>query len=191
MNTGNSNEVNEIKYLSPVPLRIGRTEICSRGEQAREKFGLVNGFEQRAIVLDLGGKIVDVNPCHEEQTDPLTVNPDDSFMIGLSTLCLGLRRNFAIAREIGHVMLHWPNMKKSNPEYGMRITRQFDKKNNDLVQATQEANWFACAFLMPEQEFREAYSRGIASEKFAVADDEVEKWARSLNIPANDAPQFS
>ena len=50
---------------------------------------------------------------------------------------------------------------------------------------------FALSFLMPEEEFREAYSQGIVSERFAVPGYAVEKWARHLNIPANDDPQFS
>ena len=192
MDIGNSRATNEIRYLSPVPSGVKRTKIYSLGERVREKYDLVDGFGQHDMISGLGGEIVYVDSCDEKQTDSLTVNPDDSFTISLATLCQGgYRENFAIAREIGHLMLHWPNMKKDNPEHGMRITREVDWNNTDLVQAIQEANWFALSFLMPEEDFREAYFQRIASVKFAVANDMVEKRARYLGIPANDDPQFS
>lgn len=118
----------------------------------------------------------------DDQTDAIVVEPDKSFVIRLSSETGALRDNFTIAHELGHLLLHWPKVRKAHDGCGMRATRRVDESQDSLVRCEWEANWFASAFLMPEADFREAYSVGVASETFGVTQAAVEVRAKTLGI---------
>ena len=64
----------------------------------------------------------------------------------------------------------------------MKATRKVDGSNNDLRRCEWEANWFASAFLMPEQLFKDAYKQKNASGVFGVTQSAVEVRAKALGI---------
>lgn len=170
------------EYLPPIPSRASKPAVWDFAEKQRNAVGLSNGFELSKLVSQNGGKIEYIGMFDRDQTDAIVVKPDESFIIRLSSETGALRDNFTIAHELGHLLLHWPKVRKAHEGSGMRATRRVDESQECLVRCEWEANWFASAFLMPETEFREAYSKGVASETFGVTQAAVEVRAKTLGI---------
>lgn len=172
----------ETEYLDPIPSRVIKQAVFRFAEEQREKVKLVDGFQLPDLVSRNGGRISYIDFTDDDQTDAIIVEPDGEFEIRLSSHTGALRDNFTIAHELGHLILHWPKVRNAHPESGMKATRRIDDSNKDLVRCEWEANWFASAFLMPEAEFRDAYPKGIASEKFGVTDAAVQVRAKTLGL---------
>lgn len=156
------------QYVPPVPSFVSKAGVVKFGEQQRARVGLVNGFQISDVVRDNGGRLSYIDFEDSDQIDAIIVEPDDSFLIRLSSYTGALRDNFTIAHELGHRLLHWPKVKVRDPGKGMKATRKVDARNSDLVRCEWEANWFASGFLMPEDEFRRHWANGVASEKLGV-----------------------
>ena len=171
-----------IEYKEPSPTRARKASICEYADKLREKVGLKNGFDLSEVVNRNGGKLSYIDFMDDDQTDAIVVNPEDKFIIRLSSHTSALRDNFTIAHELGHFVLHWPIVKQKNPGCGMKATRKVDGSNDDLRRCEWEANWFASAFLMPERHFRDAYKKKNASEVFGVTQSAVQVRARALGI---------
>lgn len=171
-----------INYLPPIPSRASKPSVWAFAEKQRAAVGLNNGFDLPSLVSRNGGTIEYIGMFDDDQTDAIVVEPDRSFVIHLSSETGALRDNFTIAHELGHLLLHWPKVRKAHSGSGMRATRRVDESQDSLVRCEWEANWFASAFLMPEAEFREAYRKGIASETFGVTQAAVEVRAKTLKI---------
>ena len=172
----------EVQYLPPIPSRVNKPSIWAFAEKQRKAVGLSSGFELAELVARNRGKLEYIGIFDDDQTDAIVVEPDGSFVIRLSSETGALRDNFTIAHELGHLLLHWPKVRKSHPEKGMRATRWVDESEQNLVRCEWEANWFASAFLMPEKEFRVAFDDGVASETFGVTEAAVKIRAKTLGI---------
>lgn len=172
------------RYLPPIPSRANKPSVWAFAEKQRTAVGLSNGFDLPELVSRNGGKIEYIGIFDEDQTDAIVVEPDNSFVIHLSSETGSLRDNFTIAHELGHLLLHWPKVRKAHSGKGMRATRWVDESDKSLVRCEWEANWFASAFLMPETDFRDAYSKGVASETFGVTQAAVEVRAKTLGLDA-------
>lgn len=170
------------KYIMPTPSRATKSKIFSFAEMQRVKTGLKNGFDLPNLVKKNRGELSYIGFMDDDQTDAIVVESDGSFRIRLSSHTGALRDNFTIAHELGHLVLHWPLVRKNNPGCGMRATRKVDDTNESLRRCEWEANWFASAFLMPEVAFKEAYRAGNASEIFGVTQSAVEVRAKALGI---------
>ncbi|MEM9717173.1 MAG: ImmA/IrrE family metallo-endopeptidase [Pseudomonadota bacterium] len=151
-------------------------------EKQRNAVGLETGFDLAELVTQNGGEISYIHVLDDDQTDAIIVRPDDSFVIRLSSQTGALRDHFTIAHELGHFLLHWPKVQETYEGKEMRATRWVDESNKDLIRCEWEANWFASAFLMPEEDFRSAYSKGVASETFGVTQAAVKVRAKTLGI---------
>ncbi|WP_434612709.1 ImmA/IrrE family metallo-endopeptidase [Tabrizicola sp. M-4] len=171
-----------VTYLPPVPTRATKQLIWNFAEKQRQNVKLTSGFDLKELVARNGGQIEYISFVDPDQTDAIIVKPDGSFVIRLSSQTGVLRDNFTIAHELGHKLMHWPLVKRSNPGVGMKATRSVDASNKDLVRCEWEANWFASAFLMPVAEFKEAYRNGVASETFGVTEAAVNIRAKTLGI---------
>jgi Zn-dependent peptidase ImmA (M78 family) len=171
-----------VSYLPPIPSMVSKPNVWAFAEKQRRKVGLTNGFELPELVSRNGGVIKDIGFFDEDQTDAIIVDPDNSFVIHLSSETGALRDNFTVAHELGHLLMHWPKVRKAHEGDGMRATRWVDEDNTSLIRCEWEANWFASAFLMPEGEFRKAYSKGVASETFGVTQAAAEVRAKTLGI---------
>lgn len=171
-----------VKYSPPIPSRASKLSVWDFAEKQRNAVGLINGFDLPNLVSQNRGEIEYIGMFDDDQTDAIVVEPDGSFVIRLSSETGALRDNFTIAHEIGHLLLHWPKVRKAQDGCGMRATRRVDESKEDLVRCEWEANWFASAFLMPREQFCEAYSKGVASEAFGVTHAAVEVRAKTLGI---------
>lgn len=174
--------VEDTDYIPPIPSRATKAKIFEFAENQRAKTGLKNGFELHDLVKRNGGDLSYIGFMDEDQTDAIVVEPDNSFYIRLSSHTGALRDNFTIAHELGHLVLHWPIVKKSKPGFGMRATRKVDKENEPLQRCEWEANWFASAFLMPSKEFKKAYKEGNAADLFGVTQSAIEVRAKNLGL---------
>lgn len=169
-------------YIPPIPTRAQKARIFSFAEQQRTHTKIKNGFDLHDLVKRNGGDLSYIGFLDEDQTDAIVVEPDNTFRISLSSHTGALRDNFTIAHELGHFLLHWPLVRKSGSNFGMRATRRVDFTNEGLQRCEWEANWFASAFLMPSDEFRSAYFSGNAADKFGVTQAAVEVRAKNLGI---------
>ncbi len=94
------------------------------------------------------------------------------------------RDRFTIAHELGHLFLHYPQFKASNPSIPMKATRWVDASDPEQQRAEWEANWFAAAFLMPGGAFSACW-RGVvrdAASRFAVSTQAAEIRAKDLGL---------
>lgn len=180
-NSTSAAEVTQL-YRAPIPSRVRKDAVWDFAEKQRERVGLKDGFQLTELVAKNGGRIEYISFLDDDQTDAIIVEPDSSFLIRLSSLTQPHRDNFTIAHELGHWLMHWPQVKKVAPGFGMKATRSVDRSSEELVRCEWEANWFASAFLMPADAFRKAYIDGVASEMFGVSDAAVEVRAKSLGI---------
>lgn len=169
-------------YKLPIPSRLGRAAVWTFAEEQRGRVKLKNGFQLPDLVKRNGGEIEHIDFFDADQTDAITIEPDGKFTIKVSAHTGALRDNFTIAHELGHKLLHWPNVRREFPNCGMRATRYVDESCQNLIRCEWEANWFASAFLMPADEFRIAYSNNVASETFGVTEAAVRVRAKSLGI---------
>lgn len=169
-------------YLPPKPCRATKASVWAFAEEQRRKVRLSNGFQLAELVHKNGGEINYIGFLDADQTDAIIVEPDGRFVIRLSQHTGALRDNFTIAHELGHKLLHWPIVRKTNAGCGMKATRSVDESNQDLVRCEWEANWFASAFLMPEEEFKTAFRQGVASETFGVTEAAVNVRAKALGL---------
>jgi Zn-dependent peptidase ImmA (M78 family) len=161
-----------------------KSNVWAFAEKQRSAVGLTSGFDLHELVSRNHGEIAYIGIFDPDQKDAIVVEPDNSFVIRLSSETGALRDNFTIAHELGHLLLHWPKVKNAHAGHGMRATRWVDESDKDLVRCEWEANWFASAFLMPKDEFRRAYRSGVASETFGVTQAAVEVRAKTLGIHA-------
>lgn len=171
-----------VNYLPPIPSRASKANVWAFAEKLRAKVGLSNGFDLSDLVSRNGGNIEYIGMFDDDQTDAIVVDPDRSFVIHLSSETGALRDNFTIAHELGHLLLHWPKVKNAHEGSGMRATRSVDDSEESLIRCEWEANWFASAFLMPKDDFCEAYRKGVASETFGVTQAAVEVRAKTLGL---------
>lgn len=169
-------------YIVPTPSRATKSRIFAFAEEQRRRTGLKNGFDLPDLVKKNRGELSYIGFMDDDQTDAIVVEPDGAFRIRLSSHTGALRDNFTIAHELGHFVLHWPLVRKNNPRCGMKATRKVDDTQESLRRCEWEANWFASAFLMPEEAFMEAYRAGNASEIFGVTQAAVEVRAKALGI---------
>nr|WP_301549758.1 ImmA/IrrE family metallo-endopeptidase [Methylorubrum thiocyanatum] len=89
-----------------------------------------------------------------DSADSIHVTPDGNFTIFMSGLTSSERDRFTIAHELGHYFLHFPLVRKKFPGASMVATRWVDETDTDQRRAEWEANWFAAAFLMPNDLFK-------------------------------------
>ncbi|AUH33812.1 ImmA/IrrE family metallo-endopeptidase [Paracoccus tegillarcae] len=184
MMPGAQSKTHEYEHLPPIPSQASKSNVWAFAENLRAKVGLTSGFDLPKLVSRNRGKIEYIGMFDDDQTDAILVEPDGSFVIHLSSETGALRDNFTVAHELGHLLLHWPRVKKAHAGNGMRATRWVDESDRTLVRCEWEANWFASAFLMPKEDFFNAYHNGVASETFGVTQAAVEVRAKTLGIHA-------
>ncbi len=130
-----------------------REDIFAIASQFAEitHFGIGDDIE--ALVARSGGDIVHVDPRFDARTatGTLEVRKDDGFTIYLPYFSSKARDRFTIAHELGHLVLHYYSRAGDVAE-----VERFDRDGADLAEV--EANWFAAALLMPEDDFREAFT---------------------------------
>lgn len=145
------NIINERTVFSMT--RDVRIAIDNIASLVRSAFGIsVPVTDMDEVVRRIGGSVKESDDLLLIADGAVRKTEDDSFVILVSKNQAPARRNFTIAHEIGHLFLHmgykindelWAQQ-NSNPYY-----------RNGTTQDEYQANEFAAAFLMPEQEYIE------------------------------------
>lgn len=122
------------------------------------------------LVQELGGSVVEKSDLDQLYGKTIRKTGDCSFEIAVSPYQNHEQRNFTIAHELGHLLLHT----------GYLIDKDaWDRQNNGQFigfhsdEAERQSNAFAAALLMPERECQAemgAYSDGNAVDMAKVAD---------------------
>ncbi|TRA90914.1 ImmA/IrrE family metallo-endopeptidase [Rhizobium rhizogenes] len=177
-----------MSFIKPRPLGASKVAVSNFAEEVARKVNYAIGENMRAFVARLGGRISfhdDVRP-DDEFPESIVVQPDGKFQIFLPTVTTEERDRFTIAHELGHLFLHFPQVKRDNPGHAMAATRRIDPDDATQKRAEWEANWFAAAFVMPQQAFRDAYnensSLAFLANKFGVSQKAAEVRISSLGL---------
>lgn len=173
--------------VKPSPLGARKTAVFSFAEDVARHVKYEAGEDMRAFVSRLGGRISfheDVRP-EDDLPESIVVQPDGDFQIFLPTVTTMERDRFTIAHELGHLFLHFPKVKRDHPGCPMVATRKIEPGDQTQQRAEWEANWFAAAFLMPAQSFREYYAKHgtvRTTAKFGVSQSAAEVRAKTLGL---------
>jgi Zn-dependent peptidase ImmA (M78 family)/DNA-binding XRE family transcriptional regulator len=142
-------------------------------ELARERIGLGEGSNKNLLFLleKAGAFIFEKEIGDKIDAYSLWTEEDRAYIILGSVKKSAVRRNFDLAHELGHLLLH----------YKVEFT-MLDKKSYKTIE--DEANSFAAEFLLPENEFRKD-CEGIAKVSNPDAYIDIkEKWNVSLQAIA-------
>jgi hypothetical protein len=155
-----------VSFVKPTPLMASKSAVYSFAENVAKHLKYEIREDMRAFVSRLGGRISyhqEVQPG-DDFPESIIVQPKGEFEIFLPTVTTSERDRFTIAHELGHLFLHFPKFKRDHPGLTMVATRKIDQNDPMQKRTEWEANWFAAAFLMPEEAFRQ---RGAASASAA------------------------
>lgn len=129
-----------------------RTEINGLAKTILEGLELQVPVELETAVSRLGGKLR-LESQMAGRMEALIRKSEERFEIVLSDSKPETRRRFSIAHELGHLFLHMgylldPDTWASTEDYRDAVYYRFGHSVEEL-----EANEFAAAFLMPQEEF--------------------------------------
>lgn len=173
-------------YQTPTGVGASKSVIEDFAERVAGIYGYKPGQSLDELVAHHGGKIIIGSSGDEDHESGSIIARDlNDYTIYLSSNTSRLRDRFTIAHELGHLLLHLPMIKKAHPNALMRATRWVDMADADQRRAELEANWFAAAFLMPADAFREVHSAGgvsAAKDYFDVSRSAADTRARALGL---------
>ena len=172
-------------YAPAVESRLSKAQVHSFAESVAKQLGFSAGDDIRALIGQLGGQIdiEDTLLSDPEHTGSLYVESPSKFRIVVPSHTSPERDRFTAAHELGHYFLHYLWAKKKNPQFPDRVVAY--RRGSERIE--WEANWFAAAFLMAEDDFREAFDstggeiRKIA-DIFGVSPAAVEVRAKGLGL---------
>jgi hypothetical protein len=147
------------QFLPALPTNLSRQAIYDLAQRVASKVGYTPGTPLGDIIKKLGGKIEyqDMAQWYASESGSIEVAGPKDFRIYLSQFTSSARDNFTLAHELGHYVLH-----SKSGKLPIKVSRY----GSDRVE--WEANWFAAAFLMPAQEFREAVALGMGEQELAA-----------------------
>lgn len=174
------------KYYPPTGTGARKSTVESLAKDLAGKLQFKPGDSLDELVAATGGKIV-IGPSGVEDHDSgsIIAKSLNDYTIYLSQNTSRLRDRFTIAHELGHLVLHFPQIRKIDSNAVMRATRWVDDTDEGKKRAEWEANWFAAAFLMPEDQFKDAWQPTKIDEVallFDVSPSAASIRARSLGL---------
>ncbi|CAN7695918.1 ImmA/IrrE family metallo-endopeptidase [Rhizobium sp. LjRoot30] len=177
-----------VEYLDPIPTGTSKASVHNFAEELARNLSFEPGDAFDRLISMLSGKVLYRNPSTQERPEAIRVEPSGRFEIYLPSVTSLGRDRFTIAHELGHFFLHFPMVQElRGAEFGMQATRWVDEGKPELRRCEWEANWFAAAFMMPEEEFREAFAQheslARVASLFGVTIAAATVRAQSLNIP--------
>ena len=179
----------ESKIYSPEPLYIKKKIVEEFTQKVANKLNFHYGDSLSLLVKRLGGEISIGNTGKEDaESGSILINKKAKFKIFISQFTSIERDRFTIAHELGHLFLHYPNIREKMEENSIfRATRYVDTNDKQQQVAEREANWFAASLLMPQERFTEIYKQGEkkAEIEFQVSTSAVRIRAKSLGLVEN------
>jgi Zn-dependent peptidase ImmA (M78 family) len=155
------------EYSRVEPINLSKRQIFTLAESIASDLGFEPGENIHEVVENLGGEILVENLLLEDpaQCGTLYVDGPEDFRIVVPSHTSSVRDRFTIAHELGHFFLHYLLANDEDDLVGKKIIAY--RKDSERVE--WEANWFAAAFLMPEELFKEKF-RATKDDLSRVAD---------------------
>lgn len=132
------------------------------------KYKGVYPFPVINLARDLGLSVYETTDLDENEAG-LIRKEDGKYVIYINAHDPSTRKRFTIAHEIGHYLLHKKDLDNNNEfidhrvqPYSNTMYRDTSLHNNTNTKEKQkeiEANRFAAALLMPDQEFRKVFKK--------------------------------
>lgn len=147
------------------------TQICKAASLARKMLGFSNDTnENLAYLIEKSGVFIFEKSIGEEvDAYSLWTKNDRAFIILGNLKRSSVRRNFDIAHELAHLLIH------THLEFN-----HLDRKEHKM--AENEANLFAGAFLLPEEEFVADMETVYHKTNPDAYIDLKKKWGTSLQV---------
>ncbi|QRF90883.1 hypothetical protein CLH39_11855 [Alcaligenes faecalis] len=166
-------------YAAPTACNLSKSEIESLAVAVAETFEYQPGSDLRPIVRAMGGEI-EIHDLSGSSSGSIEMWPE-GFCISLPLHTGPLRDRFTIAHELGHWVLHYVGVGADENGGPMIATRY------GTGRVETEANWFAAAFLMPNEEFRGAWRRhsgdlSVVADIFGVSEAAATVRAEALSL---------
>lgn len=150
-----------VTHVEPEPCNLSKREIENIADVVAKETGFKPGDQITPVVRKLGGKIefLDWEGWHQHQSDTVEIRGPRDFVIRLMGVDGPLRHRFTVAHELGHYVLH---------SLCGRVFPMVAGRSGSNERVEWEANWFAAAFLMPEQRFRAKWKE-LGEDTLAMA----------------------
>lgn len=154
-------------------------QIVTVASLARERLDLAhNHNDDLLFAIEKSGVFVFEKAIGEEiDAYSLWTRDDRPYIILGNLKYSAARRNFDIAHELGHLLLH----------YRLEFS-SLDRKEHKAIE--NEANTFACAFLLPENEFKQDMRNVVRVTNPDSYLDLKQKWKTSLQVLGYRAAQL-
>jgi Zn-dependent peptidase ImmA (M78 family) len=142
-------------YTEPKPSNLTKASVSGLAERFAVDVGFLPGADIEAIVAKLSGKITyqDFWDLEDTTDGSIVIDGPGKFHVFLGSHISPDRTRFTIAHELGHYVLHYLLPNFQGRDVGPVRARRYGGRDR----TEYEANWFAAAFLMPEQAFRETF----------------------------------
>jgi len=174
----------EIKYAAPKQCGLGKDSIYRLAESIRQQLAYTPGDDLDDLIEQLGGRIEyqDFWELESSATGSIRIRSPNDFTIYLPSYTGVERDRFTIAHELGHFVLHYLYPRQSGNDPGPVQAQRYGSGRVEW-----EANWFAAAFLMPEQDFRTSFTKNAGdflsvAEQFFVSSRAAQIRAKSLKL---------
>jgi hypothetical protein len=159
---------------------LNRESIEGLASQLRRAFKPAYSGTEFAehVTAALGGKISWKDFANDPDAGSIIVHGPRDFELFLPKHLAPTVDRFTIAHELGHYVLHflWTNREAQDQPCPIYATRYGSDR------AEREANWFALAFLLPEEEVAVEASRGKSAAEIAASFGVTTKLARARLI---------
>jgi Zn-dependent peptidase ImmA (M78 family) len=182
--------MSETRTVYPVPTKASKARISIFAEDLARRLGFAPGDSVESLVTRLGGQIVYRNPAQLERgraPESIRIRGPRNCSIYIPSTTSLERDRFTVAHELGHLFLHYPLVRKNDPDAIMVATRWVDDADKEQQRAEWEANWFAAAFLMPSEAFSKEYKRlrgdiDAIAARFGVSTQAADIRVKNLNL---------
>lgn len=148
-----------------MPSNLSKDSIETLAGRVSGQLEYKPGDDLGPVVEALGGKLVYQQfwELDSSASGSIRIEEQGDFTIYLGMHTSRDRDRFTIAHEIGHYCLHYLYPKLNGKEVGRVSAARYGGGRVEY-----EANWFAAAFLMPADQFKEAFN-SLGQELFLVA----------------------
>lgn len=155
------------------PCNLSKTGIQSLAERVAKVLEYQPGDDLQAMVVGWGHRITYVEA--DDHPESLRVDAEGKCEFFLPRHTSPARDRFTLAHELGHLFLHHTQGAGAS---------HYNRSGTDLAEV--QANWFAAAFLMPEESFqadmKSSASLASVARKYGVSLAAAEVRARSLGL---------
>ena len=173
-------------YAAASASHLTKGSIHRLAESVAKQLGYEPGDDLTALVKKLGGEVQYKDFWGGDQSDSgsTVISGEGSFIIYIARQTSYERDRFTIAHELGHYVLHYLWAKRKGKDVQAMRANRYGSDRTEW-----EANWFAAAFLMPEQPFQDYFSEvdgdiTLIADKFGVSSTAARIRAQALGLLA-------